>query len=82
MALGRSATSAALLAGLSPSVSTPELGLFLGTVQAVASWLVDTIPGGGGGGGGQRPKTLGVPKIDLQVRAPLINFIFFLGKIF
>ena len=34
------------------------------------------------GGGGQRPKRVCVPKIDLQVRAPLINFIFFLRKNF
>ena len=35
-----------------------------------------------GGGGGQRPKKVCVPKIDLQVRAPLINFIFCLRKNF
>ena len=31
----------------------------------------------GEGGGGRGQKTVCVPKIDLQVRAPLINFIFF-----
>ena len=35
-----------------------------------------------GGGGVRGQKKVCVPKIDLQVRAPLINYIFFLRKNF
>ena len=34
------------------------------------------------GGGGRGQQIVCVPKIDLQVRAPLINLIFSQGKIF
>ena len=35
-----------------------------------------------GGGGGQRPKKVCVPKIGLNLPAPLINFIFLPEEIF
>ena len=47
----------------------------------LSGWLI-LYPGGGVGGWVRGQKKVCVPKIDLQVRAPLINFIFFLRKNF
>ena len=44
--------------------------------------MVDTTPGSGVGGLVRGQKKVCVPKIDLQMRAPLTNFIFFLRKNF
>ena len=44
--------------------------------QALAKWLIHTIPGGCGVRG---LKKVCVPKIDLQVRPPLISFVVFCG---
>ena len=46
----------------------------------LSGWLI--LYRGGGGGWVRGQKKVCVPKIDLQVRAPLINFIFFLRKNF
>ena len=56
------------------------LGLGRGGVRPLLSGRLILYRGGGGGVRGQ--KKVCVPKIDLQVRAPLINFIFFLRKNF
>ena len=47
-------------------------GWRVGPRPLLSGWLI--LYGGGGGVRGQ--KKVCVPKIDLQVRAPLINFIF------
>ena len=54
----------------------------IGVRPLLSGWLILYRGGGMGGWVGQRPKKVCVPKIDLQVRAPLINFIFFLRKNF
>ena len=51
-------------------------GLFW-TRPLLSDWLIVYR-----GGGVRGQKKVCVPKIDLQVRAPLINFIFFLRKNF
>ena len=48
----------------------------------LSGWLILYRGRGVGGGGVRGQKKVCVPKIDLQVRAPLINFIFFLRKNF
>ena len=49
------------------------------TRPLLSGWLI-LYPGGGVGGWVRGQKKVCVPKIDLQVRAPLINFIFFEEK--
>ena len=53
------------------------------TVQGpVKKQQPDRMLHGGGGGGSEAKKMVCVPKLDLQVRAPLMNFISFRRKIF
>ena len=64
-------------------VLVPVVGLVGMLMMVPGHGLVATMtytPGGGGGGSEAKKKV--VPKIDLQIRAPLMNFIFFLRKIF
>ena len=49
----------------------------IGGRPLLSGWL--TVPEGGGGGL-RGPQKVFVPKIDLQVRAPLINFTVFLRE--
>ena len=57
----------------------PAQGFRIGVRPLLSGWLILYR---GGGGGSEAKKKVCVPKIDLQVRAPLINFIFFLRKNF
>ena len=52
------------------------------TRPLLSGWLILYRGGGGAGGWVRGQKKVCVPKIDLQVRAPLINFIFFRRKNF
>ena len=74
-----------------PSAPVLEGGVSCGKVSSescvplrplLSGWLILYRGGGGWVGGSEAKKKVCVPKIDLQVRAPLITFIFFLRKNF
>ena len=60
---------------------TPPSGFDPGIRPLLSGWLI-LYRGGGGSEAKKKLPKMCVPKIDLQVRAPLINFIFFQRKYF